>query len=69
MNTAKPFAIPKQLAFDAWKAVKANAGSSGVDTGTIADFETDLKTDLDRLCNRMWSGNDFPPPVKAVITP
>lgn len=69
MNTAKPFAISKQLVFDAWKAVKANAGSSGVDKETIADFESDLKNNLYRLWNRMSSGSYFPPPVKAVTIP
>jgi len=69
MNAAKPFNISKQLVFDAWKAVKANAGSAGVDKETIADFESDLKNNLYRLWNRMSSGSYFPPPVKAVAIP
>ena len=69
MNAAKPFTIPKQLVFDAWKAVKANAGSAGVDKETIDDFESDLKNNLYRLWNRMSSGSYFPPPVRAVAIP
>jgi len=69
MSAAKPFTIPKQLVFDAWKAVRANAGSAGVDKETIADFEADLKNNLYRLWNRMSSGSYFPPPVKAVAIP
>ena len=46
MNTAKPFTIPKRLVHEAFKAVKANAGSAGVDQETIEDFEADLKNNL-----------------------
>jgi RNA-directed DNA polymerase len=69
MSAAKPFIISKRLVFDAWKAVKANAGSAGVDKETIDDFEADLKNNLYRLWNRMSSGSYFPPPVKAVAIP
>ena len=41
MNTAKSFTIPKRLVYEAFKAVKANAGAAGVDSETIEDFETD----------------------------
>ena len=43
MTTAKPFTIPKRLVYEAFEAVKANAGSAGVDKETIEDFETNLK--------------------------
>ena len=69
MNTAKPFTIPKRLVHEAFKAVKANAGSAGVDQETIEDFEADLKNNLYRIWNRMSSGSYFPPPVKAVAIP
>lgn len=69
MSATKPFIIPKGLVCDAFKAVKANAGSSGVDKETIADFEANLKNNLYRIWNRMSSGTYFPPPVKAVPIP
>jgi RNA-directed DNA polymerase len=69
MSAAKPFTIPKLLVLDAWKAVKANAGSAGVDKETIDDFEADLKNNLYWLWNRMSSGSYFPPPVRAVAIP
>src|SRR4051812_49980780 len=69
MTATKPFTIPKRLVYDAWKAVKANAGSAGVDKETIDDFEADLKNNLYRIWNRMSSGSYFPPPVKAVAIP
>jgi retron-type reverse transcriptase len=54
---------------EAFKAVKANAGSAGVDKETIEDFEADLKNNLFRIWNRISSGSYFPPPVKAVAIP
>ena len=43
MSEAKPFAIPKQLVWDAYQRVKANRGAAGVDGVSLAAFETDLK--------------------------
>ena len=69
MTASKPFIIPKRLVYEAWKLVKANAGSSGVDKETIGDVELDLKNNLYRIWNRMSSGSYFPPVVKAVAIP
>lgn len=38
MNT-KPFNISKQLVWDAWKQVKANGGSHGIDAVSLDVFE------------------------------
>jgi len=65
----KPFAIPKQLVWEAYKRVAANKGAPGVDSQSIAEFEADLKNNLYRIWNRMSSGTYFPPPVKAVEIP
>ena len=46
MPEAKPFSISKQLVLEAWKAVKANKGSEGVDAQSIEAFEKDLKGNL-----------------------
>jgi len=69
MSTAKPFDISKTLVMDAFKAVKANAGSPGIDGQSIENFEKDLKDNLYKIWNRMSSGTYFPPPVKAVAIP
>jgi RNA-directed DNA polymerase len=61
VTTAKPFTIPKRLVYEAFEAVKANAGSAGVDKETIEDFETNLKDNLYRIWNRMSSGSYVPP--------
>ena len=65
----KPFAIPKELVWQAWKQVKANGGAAGADGVTIEMFEKDLKDNLYKVWNRMSSGTYFPPPVRAVEIP
>jgi group II intron reverse transcriptase/maturase len=65
----KPFAIPKQLVWQAWRQVKANGGAAGADGVTIEMFEKDLKDNLYKVWNRMSSGTYFPPPVRAVEIP
>jgi group II intron reverse transcriptase/maturase len=69
MTKAKPYAIPKQIVWDAYKKVKANRGAAGVDGQSLAAFETDLKNNLYKLWNRMSSGSYFPPPVRLVEIP
>ncbi len=65
----KPFAIPKQLVWEAYRQVAANKGAPGVDAQTLEEFEADLENNLFRIWNRMSSGSYFPPPVKAVEIP
>ena len=65
----KPFQIPKQLVWEAYRRVKANKGAAGVDGESIADFESDLRGNLYKIWNRMSSGTYFPPPVMAVEIP
>src|ERR1700726_3889887 len=69
MPEAKPYAISKQVVWEAYQKVKANHGAAGVDGQSIAAFEADLKNNLYRIWNRMSSGSYFPPPVKAVAIP
>jgi RNA-directed DNA polymerase len=65
----KPFAVPKELVWQAWKQVKANGGAAGADGVTIEMFGKDLKDNLYKVWNRMSSGTYFPPPVRAVEIP
>ena len=65
----KPFTIPKQLVWEAYKRVKANKGAAGVDRVSMEGFEEDLRGNLYKIWNRMSSGTYFPPPVKAVEIP
>jgi RNA-directed DNA polymerase len=65
----KPFVIPKQLVWEAYRRVKANKGAAGVDRESVAGFESDLRSSLYKIWNRMSSGTYFPPPVMAVEIP
>ena len=53
----------------AYKLIKANAGSAGIDQQSLEDFGQNLKDNLYKIWNRMSSGTYFPPPVKAVPIP
>ena len=65
----KPFSIPKPLVYNAWKEVKANKGSAGIDQVSIKDYSQSLSSNLYKLWNRMSSGSYFPHPVKLVKIP
>ncbi|MBW2596861.1 MAG: group II intron reverse transcriptase/maturase [Deltaproteobacteria bacterium] len=69
MEQTKPYSIPKRLIYEAYKRVKANKGSAGVDGQSLKDFEQDLKNNLYKLWNRLSSGSYFPQPVKRVEIP
>jgi RNA-directed DNA polymerase len=66
---SKPYQVPKQLVWEAYKQVKRNKGAPGADGQTVGDFEKDLKNNLYKIWNRMSSGTYFPPPVRAVEIP
>ncbi|WP_419611782.1 group II intron reverse transcriptase/maturase, partial [Thiolapillus sp.] len=69
MITWNPTSIPKRLIVEAYKRVKANKGSAGVDEQTLEMFEQNLKGNLYKLWNRMSSGSYFPQAVKRVEIP
>lgn len=69
MSITKPFEISKRLIFEAWKRVKLNRGSYGVDLQSIQDFEEKIGDNLYKLWNRMSSGSYFPPSVRQVEIP
>lgn len=68
-STVKPFDIPKQTVWEAYRKVAANKGAPGVDKQTLAEFEKDLKNNLYKIWNRMSSGSYQPPPVRVVEIP
>lgn len=69
MQNAKSHEISKFLIMDAFKRVKANHGSAGIDGVSIEQFEKNLKDNLYKIWNRMSSGSYFPPSVKLVEIP
>jgi hypothetical protein len=45
-SQVKPFGIPKQQVWEAYRRVAASKGAPGVDGQTLAAFEKDLKNNL-----------------------
>jgi len=68
-SQAKPLSITKRQVFEAYKKVKANRGSAGVDRESLEDFEADPSNNLYKLWNRMASGSYHPPPVLRLEIP
>lgn len=69
MKNTKSFNIPKRQVWEAWKKIKANKGTCGVDSVSIQEFEADITNNLYKIWNRMSSGAYFPPPVRRVEIP
>jgi RNA-directed DNA polymerase len=65
----KTLPIAKDMVRKAYKKVKANQGSAGVDKESLEDFQKDLSGNLYKLWNRMASGSYFPKPVREVAIP
>lgn len=69
MLNAKPYEIPRQLLVSAYRGVKANGGSGGIDGVCLQDFAMNWQDNLYKIWNRMSSGSYFPPAVKLVEIP
>jgi RNA-directed DNA polymerase len=69
MMNAKPFDIPKYLVWNAWRKVKDNGGTYGIDRESIEAFSVNLSSNLYKIWNRLSSGSYFPPPVRRVEIP
>jgi RNA-directed DNA polymerase len=61
--------ITKQMVKEAYRKVKSNQGSAGVDKESLQDFEEHILDNLYKLWNRMSSGSYFPKPVREVEIP
>lgn len=57
------------MVWQAYKRVRANKGSAGIDSVSIEQFDENLSKNLYKLWNRMASGSYFPPAVKEVEIP
>jgi RNA-directed DNA polymerase len=62
----KPFEIRFDRVVLAYKTVKANRGSHGVDEVSLEAYEENLQDNLYKLWNRMSSGSYFPQAVRQV---
>jgi len=69
MIKQKSQSISKRQVWEAYKKVKTNKGSAGVDNVSLEDYEVRLEGNLYKLWNRLASGSYFPPPVLWVEIP
>ena len=65
----KSIPITKMMVWEAYKKVKGNKGSAGVDQQTLEDFHEVRSKELYKIWNRLTSGSYFPPGVKRVEIP
>ena len=68
-NETKSVPVSKEQVWLAYKKVKANQGSAGVDQISMEEFDAQRSKHLYKLWNRLASGSYFPPPVKEVEIP
>ena len=61
--------ITKVMVWQAYKEVKANKGSGGIDKMSWEYLAANASTELYKLWNRLTSGSYFPQPVKQVGIP
>ena len=59
--------ITRVMVWQAYKKVRANKGSAGIDEMSWKDLDEDRSKQLYKLWNRLTSGSYFPMPVKEVI--
>jgi len=57
------------MIWEAYKHVRSNKGSAGVDDVSMNEFDANRRKHLYKLWNRMASGSYFPPAVKEVEIP
>lgn len=58
--------ITRVMVIEAYRKVRANKGSAGIDEMSWADLDNNPDAQLYKLWNRLTSGTYFPPPVKEV---
>ena len=68
-NETKSIPISHQEVWEAYKKVRSNKGSAGIDEVSIKEYDANRSKYLYKLWNRMASGSYFPPPVKEVEIP
>ncbi len=66
---SKPIPITKEMVRAAYRKVRSNNGSEGVDEEDLTQFKENLSKNLYKIWNRMASGSYHSMPVKEVIIP
>ncbi|MEL7079573.1 MAG: group II intron reverse transcriptase/maturase, partial [Cyanobacteria bacterium J06582_2] len=68
-DSARRLPISKKEVYEAFKKVKRNGGSYGIDFQSIEAYEEDLGNNLYILWNRLSSGSYFPSPLREKQIP
>lgn len=68
-TTSKTVPVTKEMVKAAYRKVKSNQGSAGVDKQSLEEFQKDLSNNLYVLWNRLSSGSYMPKPVRSVSIP
>jgi group II intron reverse transcriptase/maturase len=68
-DETKVIPISRSMIWEAYKKVRANKGSAGVDSLSMEEYDVKRSKHLYKLWNRMSSGSYFPPAVKEVEIP
>jgi RNA-directed DNA polymerase len=65
----KSLPISQEMVKTAYRKVKSNGGSAGVDQVSLTEYQENLGDNLYKLWNRLASGSYFPPSVREVSIP
>jgi RNA-directed DNA polymerase len=68
-DETKSVPVSRTMVWEAYKKVRSNQGSAGIDQISMVEFDALRSKHLYKLWNRMASGSYFPPPVKEVEIP
>jgi len=68
-DETKSVPISKEQVWLAYKKVRSNHGSAGIDQISMEEYDSERSKHLYKLWNRIASGSYFPPPVKEVEIP
>lgn len=68
-DETKSVPISRQMVWEAYKKVRSNQGSAGIDQLSMEEYDAKRSKHLYKLWNRLASGSYFPPPVKEVEIP
>jgi RNA-directed DNA polymerase len=71
MNVMQTKSVPvtMKMVTEAYRHVRANKGSAGIDGVTLEEYEADISKQLYKVWNRLTSGSYFPPEVRLVQIP
>jgi len=68
-DKSRPYPITREQVWEAFKLVKSNGGSPGIDGMSIEEVGSNPEKHLYPVWNRLSSGSYFPPAVKRVEIP